>query len=138
MAQLGAQMHAESQFARYNYDIEKVQRMLHYLIDKPDAITIVAVDDKDTVFGGFIGDINYHYFGNDKVASDVAIFVKQDKRGSLAAFKLIKEYVLQAKENGADQIIIANSTGVMPDKVKSLFEAIGFVQYGYVFAMGSR
>lgn len=138
MAHVGNEMHQESQFNKYEYDESKVQDILHYLIDAPRSILLVAVDDADEPFGAFAGDMIQHFFGPCWQAFDIFTFVRPDKRGGIAAFKLLQEYVRQAKEKGADEIYIANSTGVMPEKVRGLFEAIGFKQQGYTFTMSAK
>lgn len=138
MAYVGKEMHQESQYHKYPYDEQQVRDFLHYLIDKPEGILLVAVDNNDVPFGAFAGDIVQHWFGQTMQYFDLFTFVRPSSRGGIAAFKLLQEYVRQAKEKGADEIFIANCTGVQPEKVRELFEAIGFKQQGYTFTMSAK
>lgn len=131
MAEIGRLMHAEGVFSKFNYDYERVVRLISTLIELDRGIAIVATEG-DKIIGGFIGSLDQHWFGNDMQAYDLALFIVPEKRQGLTAVRLIKEYIKQAKALGASQISIANSTGFEPERVKALFEYTGFKQVGYV------
>lgn len=129
-------MHAESVFSKYAYDFSKVSQRIGILIELERGIAIVATEG-EKIIGGFIGAVEPHWFGDDLQAYDLALFILPEKREGLTAVRLIKEYIRQAKEQGASQISIANSTGFEPDRVKRLFEFCMFSHVGYVMEHSS-
>lgn len=135
MVELGTEMHLESEYVRYSFDPIKVAKTLTGVIEDKNGIAIVAERD-GSILGGMIGYVTSHYFGNDLVASDLAVFVTSEERKGRLALKLIYSFIEQAKSLGANHISLANSTGVESDRIKALYERIGFKHVGYVFQMG--
>lgn len=135
MVQIGTTMHEESSYRTYGFDPMKVAQTLTYNIKSDAGVSVVAEVDGEIV-GGMIGYITQHYFGPDKVALDMALFILPEHRKGMLAVRILKAWIEEAKSLGANQISISNSTGVEIDKVKSLYEMVGFKQVGYVFHMG--
>lgn len=134
LVEIGRVMHAEGQYAAYNFDEAKLRREIDALIELDQGIALVS-EENGHVVGGFIGMVHEHFFGHDKVSYDQALFLLPQHRSGFQGMKLIKEYISQAKDKGAAQITIANSTGFEMDKVASLYERLGFEHVGYVFTM---
>lgn len=137
LVELGKQMHAESKYAIYNFDSAKLRNHLWSGIWHDDGILIVSEKDGE-IIGGFYGWMSEQYFGNDKVAVDLALFVQQDKRGAMAGALLVKRFIEIAKEKGAAQIVISNSTGVDKDRVGQLYEKLGMEHVGYVYSLNNK
>jgi len=132
--ELAKLMHMESRFSKFNYDEEKVKALITNLIKNDYGILLVAEGDK--LLGGIMGVVAEHYFGYDKSASDLALFVPPENRNSRIAMRLIKEYIKQAKEKGAVDILISNTTGYKPETVGKLYKAMGFIQIGANYYWG--
>mgnify|MGYP000918724954 CR=1 FL=1 len=137
MVELGALMHAESKFRAYSFDPWKLAATIGALIDGEDGIAIVAEEDGEIV-GGFIGFLSEHYFGRDKASYDLALFLQPEHRVGTLAMRLIRAYIKVAKEKGASEVVIANSTGVAKERVARLFEHAGFKHDGFVFSMNVK
>lgn len=134
LLELGALMHKESIYAAYDYDTEKVGALMSTLISLSSGIIFVA-EEAGVIQGGFLGCVHPHWFGNDSVATDYALFLAPEHRNGSTAARLIKHYIQQARSKGAVQVMLANSTGVHLERVAKLFEALGFVKRGYVFEL---
>lgn len=132
LVSLGWLMHEESIYAPFDYDTEKVSKMIEALVTTRFGIALVAEQD-GTVIGGMIGTVVEHWFGSDTVASDLALFIDPQHRAGRTGLKLIKRYIETAQEKGASQIMLANSTGYQSDRVANLFESMGFKRRGFVF-----
>jgi N-acetylglutamate synthase-like GNAT family acetyltransferase len=134
LVDLGQTMHKESIFAPYNYDTEKVSELINSLITTRFGIALVA-EEAGVIVGGFIGVVCEHYFGRDLQSQDLALFIAPEYRQGTTGLKLIKAYIVAAREKGAKQVMLANSTGYQPERVAKLFESLGFVRRGFVFEM---
>jgi GNAT superfamily N-acetyltransferase len=131
---LGQVMHAESAYSPYDYNPAKVAELAETLIDAEHGIALVA-EDEGVIQGAFLGVVYPHWFGDDLVSTDYALFMHPDCRGGTQAYRLIKRYIVEARAKGAKQIMLANSTGVVPSRVAALFESLGFHRLGYVFEL---
>lgn len=137
IVEIARTMHAESKFAAYDFDPDKLADLVLELIETPRGLVFVAEVDSQVV-GGFVGGVSTHFFGNDLVSSDYGTFVVPEHRNTGVGAELILAYVERAKALGVDEISIANSTGYKPEKVAALFKALGFSQDGYVFSMRAK
>lgn len=133
----GQLMFEESQFSQYEFDQYKVLGLIKTLVKEPNGIALVAEVDGNVV-GGMIGVVTEHFFGSTKVASDYAVFLAPEFRKDRTGLYLVKAYIAKAKELGADEITIGNSTGVDFERVATLFERMGFIKYGYNLRMNVK
>lgn len=134
MVELGKQMHAASKFRAYSFDVAVLEATINGLIDKPRGIALVSEVD-GVIVGGFIGYLTEHFFGFDLASYDLALFLEPEHRGGITAARLIKAYIDQAREKGAAEIVVANSTGIAKERTAQLFARAGFSHDGYVFSM---
>ena len=135
LTELSFVMHQESQFKQYNFNADKVRRMWTSYIELPAMGIALAAELDGKLVGAFLGGVVEHFFGDDRQAYDLGLFVHPEHRNSKVGALLLLEYIKQAKEMGVDEIMIANSTGVDPERVAMLFERAGFTKYGYVYRM---
>lgn len=133
LLELGCAMHAESAYHYLPFDQEKVRALLLSCM-KGFGCVFVAERDGE-IIGGFFGIITEHYFCDVKMACDLALFVRPDRRGALAAVQLIEAYIDFALKQGVDprNIQIGISTGVDIDRTAKLYERMGFERTGGIF-----
>jgi GNAT superfamily N-acetyltransferase len=79
-----------------------------------------------------------HYFGNDRAAYGMALFIAAEHRNGMVGPRLIKQYVEQARDKGASEIVFENTTGYEKERVGRLFLRLGFNHDGYVFSMNGQ
>jgi GNAT superfamily N-acetyltransferase len=140
LAGLGAMLHGESDYAHYDFSIEKVYEYLYSLVDSPDGIMLVG-EEADEIVGAFIGCVGSHWFGDCKVSYDLALFVLPKRRGSMLCARLVKAYIRAATDLGVDEILIGNSTAVRSDRVEMverLYERLGFRRRSGNYAFRGR
>jgi len=135
MVELGAEMHLESSYRCYDFNPTKTANTLVSVIEDRRGIAIVAEKD-GIIVGGFLGNVSSHYFGNDLVASDMALFVTKEERRGRLAIRLLTEFMDIADSLGAKHISIGTTTGVNADRVKALYEHFGLKHVGYHFHKG--
>lgn len=130
---LGALMHSESpRFSKLSYNCEKVRAMMAMAMQDERYLVLVAEND-GALLGGFAGFMAPHWFSDDQVASDLALFVQPDRRGGMAGVRLVKAFVAWAKTRNPKLIQLGISTGVLVEETAQLYRAIGLKQFGYLF-----
>lgn len=133
LVELGRQMHAESpRFSKLGFDTFKVHALLATAMNDPRYFLMVADNDGELV-GGLAGFMAPHWFSQDEVAQDLALFVNPDRRGGMAAVRLVKEFVTWAESKSAKLIGLGISTGVLVEETAQLYRTIGLKQFGYLF-----
>lgn len=132
MLALGEAMHAESRYARMAWCTPKVCGLLDMLIASDDGLVLVAERGGEIV-GGFMGMVSEHYFSRDKVATDFALFIAPDRRGGIAASRLLQAYREWAQARGAVSVQLGVTTGVNTEDTARLFERCGFERVGVLF-----
>lgn len=131
---LGKQMHAESgRFGVLAFDEQKVRDRFANLVANDNAFVLVCEQEDGEIVGGFAGYVAEHWYSTDKAAQDLALFVRPDRRGGIAAARMVKAFIAWAKERGALQIVLGISTGVRVEETAALYRSIGLKQFGYLY-----
>lgn len=129
--ELGKIMWKESYYAHIPFDDNKVLDLLYRAVTRDNYFCSVACFGVD-LNGIMAGYTMPYYFSHEIMATDLAIFVKPQKRGSSAAFKLIHAFESWAKSKGVHEICLAESTGVRSKETQRLFGKLGYEQRGTV------
>ena len=118
---LGHAMHEESYFKFLDFNEDKLQRLWQNIEDMPTMFCAFVAESNTEFIGFFVGMCTEHWFGHDKVACDLAVYV-HDKRGVRGAPRLIKAYEEWAwNVANAQEVHIGTSTNVNSERVKSLY-----------------
>lgn len=135
MVALGEAMHGESRFDAIGWDSQKVADLIAGLISSDDGLALVAEQGCEIV-GGFLGFIDTHWCSNDRVASDLALYVTPAHRGGTTGLRLLRAYATWATDRGAKMVTCGITTGVALDASTRLFQIAGFAHVGHLFALG--
>lgn len=129
--ELGREIHKESRFRDEPYNEQKCWTALDGTLRYPDNV-FIAYDDQ---FRGFIlVRMGFEFFNDIKRASDMALYVKPEFRGTSLFVKLIHAAEKWAKENGAFDLTINHNTGIDVEKASSSFTKLGFTEHGRIFS----
>jgi GNAT superfamily N-acetyltransferase len=129
LLELGRQMHAESRFAYLPFDLDHVGSTLATLISEPYGCVLVWEDRE--ILGGFAGAVVPFFFcQRHRYATDLAVFVRKDRRGGMIAARLVEQFAEWAREAGATEINLGVSTGIHPEKTGAFYERMGYERSG--------
>lgn len=128
---LGGLIHNESRFKNEPYDMQKCWRVLDATLLYPHRYFVAY----DSEFKGFILiNIGTEFFNDVKRATDLALYVKPEFRGTSLFVKLILAAEKWAKENDAVELTIKHNTGIELDKATGSFTKLGFDTAGRIFS----
>lgn len=137
IVELGVLMFQESpHYRRFDIDGGKIFDLVTYLIDNDDGIVILCKDDTGEIVGGFMGSVGEMWFGHARVLCDNALFIHPAHRGGMTAANLLREAFKQAKEIGAVEAQITNTTGVYSAQVERLYQYVGMTHIGGYYYIG--
>lgn len=72
-------------------------------------------------------------FSLELIAFESGLFITKEHRGGRLALALIKAYEEWAMSQGVARINLGTSTGIEADRVKALYERLGYTHVGYSF-----
>lgn len=119
-------MVAEAEFSDAIAEKHKILQ----LYKNPNAVGFIAIQD-DKIIGFISGLFSEYFFSNRKQVSDLGFFVLPEFRGSRAALKLVKSLENWAKEMGADDLHLGQTTAVEMDKTRQFYERLGYKTVGF-------
>lgn len=130
LLELGQQMHAESpEYRDMAFCPNTLRRTLTLAMD--DHFLRVA-ETGGRIVGGLAAMAVPHWFGPDRLACDLGIFIAPEARGGMAAARLIRCYVEWARDLGAKKITIGITTGVDVETTARLCERLGARRSGII------
>lgn len=134
LLELGEAMHAESRYRVLPWSRDKVHRLLAWLIEIPDGFAMVAERNGEVV-GGFIGAVCEHWCTDAMMASDYALFISPERRGGIAARRLVRAYTDWATARGVPPTLIniGITTGVNVESSSRLMQTCGYADAGRLF-----
>lgn len=124
--ELAKDMHKESWFAAYDFDEAKAASIWERKQLFPNDWCLLLAEDNDQIIGVFVGFIVEHFFGRDRLSSDLILYVDPAHRGGTAAMRLVKAYEEWARNAGVKEIQLGIATNVHVDRTARLFEKLGF------------
>jgi len=125
-------MHAEAHVRVFDFSAAKLASFLQWLLEAPGGIALVA---GDPIHGVCLGMVQEMWFGADKEAFNLPLYVLPEHRGGSSAVRLIEGYKKRASELGAhpDAINWVNNSGIAIDKTNRFIGKMGFIPLGGYF-----
>ena len=134
---LGNRMHKESVTNFPPIAEEKVALFLKASLDAPDSVAVYVAEDNG-IIGMITAVLSEYSFSYTQRAVCDMLFVVPERRGAVAARKLIRKFIHWSRDIGADDAIMGISTGVNPERTGKMFERLGFELMGHSYRMGLK
>ena len=131
LLELGQAMHCESpEYRDMRFCPNTLRHTLTLAMDQH--FLRVAEQPGGRIVGGLAAMAVPHWFGPDRLACDLGIFVAPEARGGMAAARLVRAYVKWARELGAKKITLGITTGVDVETTARLCERLGARRSGII------
>ena len=123
--ELAPSIHAETRYADTPLDVDKLKLWYDSQFNYDGVVVFFALEDNKTVgIGAFM--CHPHYWCDVMIASDLMVYVIPERRGSTAAYRLIKAYEKWAVEFGASEITLGISSGINVERTSKFYQTLGF------------
>jgi GNAT superfamily N-acetyltransferase len=122
---MSTRMHEESAYSFLPFDSPKVAKLILAYVEYPETyggFVAEAAGGLAGMIGGYVSD---YFFCNEKIASDMVLFVEKKFRGTRTAFGLIRAFEQWASERGARELCMGVSTEVCTEGTGRLYEHMG-------------
>lgn len=124
-------MHAESpRFCDLDYSEEKMRGILQHIIagKLPGGVLVAECDSVPIGMLGFL--VTEHFFGSDKIASDLGVYVAPEHRGSSAFVRLVQAFEEWADTFGVKENSLGVSTGIHAEQTAGFLVRLGYERCG--------
>lgn len=133
---LGRVMLAESRFAEYGVNGEKLSEAIKSMIIHPDkACLFLAQRDDGEIAGMLAGYVTDYFFCDATVAQDRWFYVNPRYRGSSAALKLLHAFRRWAENRKVNEFSINMSVGIDMSRFNKFMTHLGFRCCGSNFSL---
>lgn len=121
-------MHLETDFRHYQLNPEKTFLNLGQWIGQDNAAMLIAVKEDDIV-GMLACSIAPQWYSDETLASEQLFYVRDDFRGTRAAYLLLEAYMQWARDLNADHVMAGVSTGT-GNAAERLYQKFGLYPTG--------
>jgi GNAT superfamily N-acetyltransferase len=123
---LGELMEKEGHFPAWDSD------RVFQIIQNPNVYAILYRNGTGRCIGMLAGHIGAPWFSTVPIAKDLAWYVEPEHRGGMAAVRMIRAFESWAKEQGAGEVWLAQSSGVSIERTRKFSEALGYITVGFL------
>lgn len=132
MEELAKKMHEEGAFRDLDYSSRKVLAIGKQVLNDPNYFGVLC-EYNDEIIGLMVCYVSEFYFGKDKIAQDMVLYVDKSRRGGLGAIRMIERYVEWAVEKGCKEIQLGQTVGIDAEAVHKLYTHAGFELIGQLY-----
>lgn len=127
LVELGRAMHAESPtHSRLSFSAARVTQLVSSMIARPLTALVLVSENEGVIDGAALAHIEPHWYSDDLVAQELAVYVAPNKRGTLRAARLVASIDAWACAMGAKMLQAGCTTGVAVNRTIELYEHLGF------------
>jgi GNAT superfamily N-acetyltransferase len=119
-------MIAEAEFSYAKLEKHKILNLF-----KSDNTVFFIVIKNNKIVGFILAVAHEYFFSNRKRVSDLGLYVLPEYRGSRAALMLIKALETWAKDMGANDLHLGQTSAVNMDKTRQFYERLGYKTVGF-------
>lgn len=106
------------------------KQKIHALVTSPKCLVLIAVHGAKIV-GFTVGIIHESIFNDRRRVSDIGVFVVEEYRRSTIAKDLILHLETWARQQGAEEIWLGQTTGDNPELVAKYYNRLGYKVQGF-------
>ena len=123
----------EGRFRDRPIDVIKLKTLYDYQFTQLiNTICYLAIlDDQCVGFGAFV--VNPSFFGHDRTASDLILYVVPEKRGSTIALRILNQYEKWAMSQNVTEISLCIGSGINVENTGKFYEALGYQKESVVY-----
>ena len=119
----------ETRYALYGVSQEKLEKLLETALQNPGIAVLLVAEKGGAVCGFLYGAVIEHPFCPIVYAASISFYVEPESRG-IAGRKLVAAFELAAEARGAQEIIMATSSGVDAARTVRFYHALGYTALG--------
>lgn len=127
---LAERAYLEARYNRHPLRKEKFARLAELAENQPDSVVLLVAENGGKLVGFMCGIVTEHYFADMVYATNLALYVTPEARGSHACLNLLRLFEQEARARGASEIMLGVTSGVQQERTARLYNALGYETVG--------
>ena len=119
-------MHQESWFHGFDFDDQKVVDLIRAAMEDERYFPLVLEANDGGLGGFFLAAETEHFFGKDRYACDMALYLLPWVRGGVWFLRIMRAYEAWCAYRGVQEIHVGFSTGVNNKVTPNLYRRLGY------------
>lgn len=136
--EMGERLHQEGAYRFLPFDREKVRRWIEGYLTLHERRCLFVAERSGVLAGMLGGYLDDYFFCDELVAHDAFVFVERERRGSVAAVRLIRAFREWATARHARELCLGISSGVNTERVGRFYERMGLTRVGAIYKQRLR
>tara|TARA_R110000744_G_scaffold120327_2_gene224218 strand:- start:6223 stop:6657 length:435 start_codon:yes stop_codon:yes gene_type:complete len=125
LIEMGRRFYEESpMYKTHSFSVSKLQWLGESYLDNMNYVALVY--EKSGIQGMMAGCVYEQFFSKDLSASEMFLFVDQNRRGALIGKRLVQAFEVWAEAMGAKEIRVGVSAGIETTRVVGFYKALGY------------
>lgn len=125
----------ESKYSAVSLHEEKLRAFLRFVCTDKNHACLVYQSGDAQIEGVVLGFVAEHWFSSEKGVWDLALFVRPERRGGIAAGRLWSAFTAWAKEAGATTFCLGTVAGIAPERTRRFYTGMGMSEVGSLFLL---
>jgi|TARA_R110000737_G_C14313292_1_gene438328 GNAT superfamily N-acetyltransferase len=117
----------------HDFDSKKFKSWLERAVDDPDTDTLLCFDGNAPA-GYYVARTVTPIWSNERISSDVVLYVLEPYRGKGAAVALLRQWISNLKERGVKKALSGFSLRASEDHARDAYLRSGFSRLGEIYA----
>ena len=133
IVELAKSEHNESYYNFLTFSEDKIRALVKTTIAMPDGTICYVAEEHGKIIGFICGYLIMYISTNDFFTQDLTIYVTPDKRGTLAAKKLIKYLECWAEMKGCKELSLSITSNINAERTGKFYKLLGFSDVGKIY-----
>lgn len=133
IVELAKSEHNESYYNFLTFSEDKIRALIKTTIAMPDGTICYVAEEHGKIIGFICGYLIMYASTNDFFTQDLTIYVIPDKRGTLAAKKLIKYLECWAEMKGCKELALSITSNINTERTGKFYKLLGFSDIGRIY-----
>jgi hypothetical protein len=130
-----AVMLEESAYRAIPLHEEKLRAFLRFTSTDKNHACLVYQGRDGRIDGVILGFVTEHWFSLEKGVWDLALFVRPERRGSIAAARLWSAFKTWAQAAGAKTLCLGTVAGIAPERTRRFYTGLGMTEVGSLYLL---
>jgi GNAT superfamily N-acetyltransferase len=133
IVELAKSEHNESYYNFLTFSEDKIRALVKTTIAMPDGTICYVAEEHGKIIGFICGYLIMYASTNDFFTQDLSLYVTPDRRGTVAAKRLIKYLECWAEMKGCKELALSITSDINIKRTGKFYKLLGFSDIGRIY-----
>tara|TARA_R100000750_G_C2313393_1_gene83405 strand:- start:255 stop:725 length:471 start_codon:yes stop_codon:yes gene_type:complete len=133
IVELAKSLHNKSYYNFLTFSEDKIRALIKTTIAMPDGTICYVAEEHGKIIGFICGYLIMYASTNDFFTQDLSLYVTPDRRGTVAAKRLIKYLECWAEMKGCKELALSITSDINIKRTGKFYKLLGFSDVGRIY-----